>query len=480
MSAFVSCFQTDEHAILTFNTRRSFQLPESLLACDIPLFESVLSFASKLIETEKSIQTEYVRDQLFSEYLKDIEKKHSQQINTLEKLSVTETTTRLAPLVQKISDMEQAHTAAINDLKRDYDQQIRALQKEKKTLESDSTSIRTEVESVAQKEMKQLNKKIAELELDLARSSRAESIVREQCQAESDRLIKAIKESAKELVKVKEDALQQREEKLAKKEEELQVKIQRAASSAYRGQDGENWLSSMVKDKMNWDLKYTGDVPHSCDYSSTVHNVPVFFEHKNYTHSVPQKEVTKFLRDMKEHPEVLVGIFISQNTGIQGKPSTVPFSIDWIHGSQCVVYIQSIVEMDMDYALSLMDQIIRVSGAFNKVIKSQGESSSEKTHETRIEQAKLYLQNSLTRTNSLMRKVSADKKQLISIIETNTTQNLLDLKQQSAELSTGIQILLGEYTDSQEDSAESEEPVVLPTLPKEKAKRKPAKASSGI
>ena len=251
------------------------------------------------------------------------------------------------------------------------------------------------------------------------------------------------------------------------------MKIQRNASSAYRGQDGENWLSSMVKDKMNWDLKYTGDVPHSCDYSSTVHNVPVFFEHKNYTHSVPQKEVTKFLRDMKEHPEVLVGIFISQNTGIQGKPSTVPFSIDWVHGTQCVVYIQSIVEMDMDYALSLMDQIIRVSGAFNKVIKSHGESSSEKIHETRIEQAKLYLQNSLSRTNSLMRKISADKKQLIGIIETNTTQNLLDLKQQSAELSTGIQILLGEYTDSQEVSAESEEPVVLPTLPKEKPKRKP-------
>jgi len=451
-----------------------------LLTCDIPLFESVLSFASKLIETEKSIQTEYVRDQLFSEYLKDIEKKHSQQINTLEKQSVTETTSRLASLDQKISDMEQANNSAISDLKREYDQQIRALQKTNKSLESDSASIRSEVESAAQKEMKQLTKKIAELELDLARSSRAESIVREQCQAESDRLINAIKESAKELVKVKEDALQQREEKLAKKEEELQVKIQRNASSAYRGQDGENWFSSMAKEKMNWNLKYTGDVPHSCDYSSTIHSVPVFFEHKNYTHSVPQKEVTKFLRDMKEHPEVLVGIFISQNTSIQGKSPTVPFAIDWVHGSQCVIYIQSIVEMDIDYVLSLMDQMIRVSGTFNKVIKSQDETSSGKTHETRIEQAKLYLQNSLSRTNSLMRKISADRKNLVGIIETNTTQNLLDLKQQSAELSTGIQILLGEYTDSQEDSPESEEPVLLPTLPKEKAKRKPTKAANGI
>jgi hypothetical protein len=476
--AFFLRHQSDYENISTvsFYINSSYEVPRSLMTSNISQFQSALTFAAKLIEMEKSIKDDFTRDALFAGYLKDIEARHYKDLTQVEKKAVSESASMITPLVQKITDMEKSAAELLDGTRREYDLQIKNLQKTNRALELELTSSRIELESSFQKDIRHLQRRIAELEIDLAKSSKSDSIIREQCQGESDRLIKEIRESSRELIKAKEDSLQQRESALIAKEEEFQIKLQRSSSSVYRGQDGEEYFSKLVKDRMNWDLIYTGDTPHSCDYSSTIQGNSIFFELKNYTYTISQKEVTKFLRDMKEHPEVTVGVFISLNTSITGKPKNTPISIDWIHGKQCVLYIQSCIELDIDLVLSTIDQVIRISGIFSRAIKSQEEGTGDEHYQMRIDNAKQYVHNSLLRTASLIRKIQADKKTHLQFIETSTTNSIVELKQQSAELETAMQILLNEYKDTQAD--ETEHPEIMTPLVKEKPKRKEKKAAS--
>ena len=75
----------------------------------------------------------------------------------------------------------------------------------------------------------------------------------------------------------------------------------------------------------------------------------------------------------------------------------------------------------------------------------------------------------------MIKKQQTDKKQLISLIETMTSQTIQDLRHQSDELKTAIQILLGESCSIEED-----EQVDLPAIEKPKASPRKKKVSAPI
>lgn len=446
---------------VTFQIDNTYEIPLALMTSHISQFQSVLTFAAKLLDIEKSVKDEFTREHLFSEYLKDIQQKHSQDIMTLEKRALSESTTMVSPLLQKI-----------DETRRDYDLQIKALQKTNKLLESDMATIKAESEAASLRDVKQLQKKIAELEIDLARSSKSESIIREQCKAESDRLVAAVRETTNDLMRVKDESLKQREEALRLKEDELTVKLQRQASSSFRGQDGEQYFSQTAKEKMNWDLTHTGKVAHSGDYASTIHTNQVLFELKNYTTTVPQKEVRKFHNDMKDNPNFVVGVFISLNTDIQSHPwSNSPIAIDWVNGSQCAIYIQSCLELDIDHTLYTIDQIIRIAGEFHKKSLVKDDESKAADYEQRAERAKRLLDNGILSMSSLIRKIRLDHKKYLDLLEGNTNHTILELKGQTEILKTTIQTLLSDYVDTpvQEDEVVEQTPVKSPKKAKVKA-----------
>ena len=449
-SAFLSRTTCDlqNRSTVTFQIDNTYEIPLALMTSHISQFQSVLTFAAKLLDIEKSVEDEFTRDHLFSEYLKDIQQKHSQDIMALEKRALSESTIMVSPLLQKIDEM-----------RRESDLQIKALQKTNQILQSDILTMKAESETSFLRDVKQLQKRIAELEVDLARSSKSESIIREQCEAESDRRINDIKEHTRELIKLKDETLQQREESIRIKEDELKVKLQRQASSSFRGQDGENYFSTTVKEKMNWDLIHKGKVAHSGDYFSTIYNSLVLFEVKNYTATVPQKEVRKFHNDMKEHPECSVGIFISLNTDIQSHPwASAPIAIDWINGSQCAVYIQSCLDLDIDHTLYTIDQIIRIAIEFNKKTSVQGDESKIDEYKQRIERAKRLLENGILGMSTLIRKIRLDHKKYTDMLEDTTNHTILELKGQTDLIKTSIQALLSDYTDIPDEEDESEKP----------------------
>lgn len=448
MTAFVSREQVDDISILTFHISSSFQLPDNLLSSSITQFQNVLTFASKLIGMEESLTDEFTKNTLFAEYLKDIEQKHMQEKDTLVKQSVSDVTSKISPLITKIQDLDTSYNLKLTEMRLEYEQQLKALQKSKAASESELAGSKAELEATLKKEIKALSKKTSELEAELQIISKSESLVRERCQEEAVRHLKVVEESHKEILRMKDECLSQREQKLASKEQELQSKIQRGASSVLRGQDGEHYFKNMAKEKMNWEL--TKAPTFSCDYSATISNMPVLFEIKNYTHPVKSDEVKKFHRDMKNHPEALVGVFISLNTNIQGRDPSIPVSIDWIHDSQCVMYFQSCADIDVEYTLSIINQVIRITQTFNSMIQTHNVESEEVKYKPRIEQAKVYLDRTVTRGAKLMKKIATDKKQQIDLIESNTLHSLSELKYQNADLTTTIQILVGEYSEEPE------------------------------
>jgi hypothetical protein len=281
-----------------------------------------------------------------------------------------------------------------------------------------------------------------------------------------------MRDSHSEIFKLRESQYIEREQRLQQKEKEFDSKIQRNSSSSLKGQDGEIGFKELAKSSMNWDLNKQGF--HACDHSSTIHSVLVLFEHKNWSYTVTQKEVNKFLRDMKENPMCVVGIFLSPVATIVGK--TAQITLDWINTSQCVVYVQKSSEIDPDFLLQTLDQIIKIASIFYKNLESANTGSSEAIFEQRIEQAKSFIQDAISKFGTMIKKIQTDKKQLIGFIESMTSQSIQDLRHQSDNLKTAIQILLGESSDLVEFEEQEEITIEKPKV----SRKKKASISSPI
>ena len=464
---FISRESAGDVDILSFNVSNSYDMPVSLLTSHISQFQNALTFASKLIERETSITDEYTRDSLFAEYLKDIKQLHANELSEIQQRSITEITSKIGPLVHQISEKDRILNDRLDEQRREYEQQIKVLQKSQKTIEAELESVKRESSAELDRELKAFRKKVAQLESDLQGKIQAEATVREQCRKEYEQRLELIEGKNRELLSMKDASLQEQKERLEKREQELIRKVHRNASSSFRGQDGEQFFADLATDKMKWVMTYTGDVDHSCDYSTVIQNVPSFVEVKNYTDTIPFKEVTKFLSDMKLHPEITFGVFVSLNTGIQ-KKQAIPISMDWINGNQCVMYIQSFNELDQEHVFLMIEQTARLAGIITRNILQKEGENLEANYQQRIDDAKTYISNAISRSGKLATKIKADKLQITSLLELSTMNVLNELKQQNVELTTAVQIMLGDNVEVVSDEVDE---IVVESKPKKKTKK---------
>lgn len=457
-SAYAGRKRVGKMSVIKFNVNTSYEVPVSLLTSDVLEFQSVLNFAARLIDLQKSLSDEFVKSTVYQDYMKTIEGKHAEELSLVEKSASENFSRRLSDIIQTITDKQQAFNDQIDTVRSEYDTQIKAISKEKKKLEDDATAAKAELETSLQKEIRLLKKQIAEKDSELQSLSKGEALIRDQCNSEAQKLLKIVEEknsaaqdamrkAYEQAIVLKEEALQHREAKVSQREEELQTTLQRNASSSYRGQDGETYFQMLAEEKMKWKLTDTSKIPHSCDYSAVIHKINVFFEMKNYTSDIRTDEITKFLRDMKEHPEVHVGVFISLHTRIMGKDREKPISIEWINDSQCAVYIQSFKELDENHTMSLIDQIIKMSSMYSKLIGSKGDMSEESVLQGRIDKARVYIEEYITETCSLIKRVTNDQKLHRQLVESSYSHTLTVLKTQSSAINTALEILTGEYKE---------------------------------
>uniref|UniRef100_A0A6C0DJL4 DUF2130 domain-containing protein n=1 Tax=viral metagenome TaxID=1070528 RepID=A0A6C0DJL4_9ZZZZ len=450
--------RTGKTSVIKFITDSSYELPVALVTCDINQFQIALNFSARLIDLQKSLSDDFIKSSVYQEYMKEIESKHKDELTQIEKSASENFGTRLSGIIQSITDKQQEFNTQMQSLRSEHDMQLKILMKEKKKFEEDATAAKSEVETTLQKEIRILKKQIAEKETEIQSLSKGEAIVREQCKSSAEELLKIVEEknsaaqdamrkSYEQAIALKEEALQHREVKITQREQELQTIVQRNASSSYRGQDGETYFQTIAEEKMKWKLTDTSKIPHSCDHSAIIHKTNVLFEIKNYTYDVRTDQVTKFLRDMKEHQEVPIGIFVSLNTRIAGKDNDKPISIEWVNDSQCAVYIQTFKELDENHTLSLIDQIIKISSTYNKLISSKGDVSEESMLQGRIDKARVYIEEYITESVSLINRIKNDQKLHRNLVESSYSHTLAVLKTQSNAINTALEIITGEYKE---------------------------------
>lgn len=445
-------------SVIEFKVNNTYEIPVSLVTSDISEFQIALSFAGQLIDVQRSLSDDLIKSKMYEDCIKEVELSHKEQLSKMEQSTTDNFTAKLSDIMQIISDKQQGFNSQIETMRSDYELQIKNIIKEKKKLEEDAVTSAADLEVSLQKEIRNLKKQLAEKNSEVQSLSKGETLIREQCNIESQKLLniieeknsqalEALRKSCDQAIRLKEEALHHREEKVSQREEELQTTLQRNASSSYRGQDGETFFQTLAEEKMKWKLTDTSKIPHSCDYSATIHNIEVFFEMKNYTSDVRSDEVTKFLRDMKEHPEVHIGIFISLHTKITGKDKDKPISIEWINDSQCAVYIQAFKELDEGHTMSLIDQVIKMSSIYSKMTGSKGYMSEESILQGRIDKARVYIEEYITETCSLIKRVVNDQKLHRQLVESSYSHTLAVLKTQSSAINTALEILTGEYKE---------------------------------
>ena len=249
-------------------------------------------------------------------------------------------------------------------------------------------------------------------------------------------------------------------------ESKLKSQLEKTLVSSEIGKHGELEFEELVENYTRWGpLTNTSKIPHSGDLSGKIKGCSTLFEIKRYTTDVPTKEVDKFLRDMDEHPEVPLGIFISQKSNIIGKKSGNFIQVAWTARSQLLVYVNSFNTHSPQDIFTFLDICAEIALSMFKISNDRPhESELSISLQMRVDQAKSIVECEVKRMAEFINTINLQKKSLVDTITKHHTENSLYMNQSKLSLKTMLDILVGK--------AEEEEPLVEVTKPVKKVKAK--------
>ena len=242
---------------------------------------------------------------------------------------------RQAELVAEANTIRSSMLEAQREIERLEKKHDATLRETAETLKKDATETqRRVVQEMREQTLQQTQREIATLReqnhvLELRRTQlerdRATDLERERT---------SIRDSMSLVVAAKQEQLVKTEEMLGRLQEEyrslndfLRRKI-RPSSSQEKGADYE----TMFRDHL---LRAYGAIPkftihngarsstgHEADFLTTFYDTSILWEVKDYSHKVPTAQIEKFLRDVRENPQVSIAVMLSRTTDITGKTST--------------------------------------------------------------------------------------------------------------------------------------------------------------
>ena len=188
------------------------------------------------------------------------------------------------------------------------------------------------------------------------------------------------------------------------------------------------------------------------------------FEIKNYQSTIPSTEINKFLRDMKEHRESPLGVFVSLHTNISKKQGNY-IQIEWTEDSQLLVYISSFYTHSIPDTLSFIDSCATIAltvykSAAAAAAAAAGNKDSEVSIglQSRIELAKHSISSEVKGVTDCMQSLTQNKKDIVSLIDKQYIEHQSKLNKMKTGLTDILHILLGKHED----------PVIPPQTPVEK------------
>lgn len=251
-------------------------------------------------------------------------------------------------------------------------------------------------------------------------------------------------------------------------EEKLTARVAAAvavgASSALRGAAGEADFGEVLAGA-GLIAESTGKQSHMCDYKGQVGGMDVFYEVKNHLSVLREAEVTKFLRDMKEHPEVGVGVFCALQLGVPGSRRAGTLGggvvVEWLEDRRMVIYVGELLVGGLESAIETMKMVRKFVEAGVRVrrmlldAEADGGGAEAKAEllMDRIERARGYVEIVGERARALFNKMRIDQKAVAAIHESS----LASVKMLREEIKMCVGALLGEALVCDGDDLEGKE-----------------------
>jgi predicted nucleic acid-binding Zn-ribbon protein len=313
---------------------------------------------------------------------------------------------------------------------------------------------------------KQFRKTLTQLEVSLDRATCSQDVLRTQYLEEAERRISQQKDSDLLLIQHLKEELEQYRQEKKELETKLQARTLVQQNASRRGRDGEERFEALAKERKGWTLVYSGDKGHSADYQCTLYNVQIRFEVKDYTHVVPAKEVEKLRRDLREHPETDVGVFLSLNTGISGVSS---IQLEWTPTNQLILFLPFFLQQDIDMLFHFLDLMFQLVKPYRSILAST-EANEDALLKERIDRTLVYAQNGLARITQTVSQFQIDVRSLQDRLDDMTSHLKTNMAAQKEELQSLIAILTGKDTAPELQTLPSDLPAVHEQ--KKKASRK--------
>ena len=254
-----------------------------------------------------------------------------------------------------------------------------------------------------------------------------------------------------------------------KEAERLRKENDKALVSSEKGKTGEKEFDELCAEHTTWGpLENTSKETAAADRRATIRGCVVMFELKNYTDNVSTEQVNKFKRDMSQHKEAGLGVFISLHTNIANMGKRY-IHIDWSVDSQMLVYVNAFYTHPIADTLAFIDTCIDTAKKIHGAVRSEDSSL-----QSRIGIAKELVQRELGRVTGI---ISSLKQNNTAVVDLLTKQYLtmdLEMKSTKESLKAMVDALVGKVADVEETSSLE---TVTPKEPKKRAKKIDAKAS---
>ena len=201
-------------------------------------------------------------------------------------------------------------------------------------------------------------------------------------------------------------------ESLQRSLEQYQHQTVKDQNSSLKGKQGETNFDNMVQSFTTWELSDTSKTPDSCDRLATIRECKTLFEIKNYSYSIPKKEIDKFKRDLELHKDCPFGIFISLNTAIVGGKQEFIYA-ELNSNNQLLIYIQKFLQHDAETVFSVLNTFVDIA---KELYNKSKNFATDASLQAKIDALKPILTHEIANIAKILNELTVHKNFLIDSI----------------------------------------------------------------
>jgi hypothetical protein len=416
-------------------------------------FQLVVSLAASALHNLQSATNNIQYKEAITQEISKVLEEHKKDTEKAEKAYEKEKTQQKKELEGQISDLEDEIKRLRSSLTVAEFSATKTKEQFEELRKTSETTLKGTIEEIVRQKEESHKREVERIEASMSKKDDSHAKEVERLQAMHRSILESLEKSGRERMEQAERHHKEAQEVLQKqfqeREEKLKADIEKTSNSSEKGKIGEMEFEEIALKFTQWPrLENTSKTAHGTDRKCTIRNCEVLFEIKNYSNDVPSKEVEKFQRDMEEHQDVPLGIFISLKTSIVGKKSNGFITMSWTNKHQLLIFINSFYTHPVQEVMTFLDMCVDIAASVFKGLKDKPQESETTLQlQGRIQQIKVFIEKELKRMTELLGTLNLDKKMLIDTITKQNANYVYQAQQTKHALQGVMEILLGQVVE---------------------------------